>query len=232
VTPELVQTLDRLELALGMRLHDRALLLEAITHRSFVNEVTDPGVVDNERLEFLGDAVLSVVVATELVRRFPHAKEGTLSRLRASMVDEPALSIRARELQLGDALRLGRGEELSGGRQRASILADALEAIVGATYVDGGFEAARALLLRVLAFPEDADDFVADPKTQLQEHLQALRRGTPRYRIVGEEGPDHAKVFEVEVMLDEAPLGRARGRTKKEAERRAAELALRDLEPS
>ncbi len=232
MTPELAQTLDRLELLLGIRLHDRALLLEAITHRSFVNEVTDPAVVDNERLEFLGDAVLSVVVATELVRRFPRAKEGTLSRLRASMVDESALSVRARELQLGDALRLGRGEELSGGRQRASILADALEAIVGATYVDGGFEAARALLLRVLAFPEDADDFVADPKTQLQERLHALRRGTPRYRIVGEEGPDHAKVFEVEVVLDEAPLGRARGRTKREAERGAAEIALRDLEAS
>lgn len=224
--PDPSALLDRLVAELGHTFRDRSLLIQALTHRSFVNENDAPGVEDNERLEFLGDAVIDLVVSDELMTRNPAAREGALSRLRASMVDESALAKLARELDLGEALRLGRGEALSGGRDRSSLLADAFEALIAAVYLDGGFDAARGVLLRRLVFPDRSAVPPGDPKTELQERLQAQRHLTPTYRVVGEDGPDHSKTFEVELLIDGAVMARAQGRTKKEAERTAAAVFL------
>ena len=229
VAPDKNEMARRLMEVLGYAFVDRELLVRAVTHRSFVNESDDPTASDNERLEFLGDAVLSLVVASELMSRFPEAREGALSRLRASMVDEGALHKLAREVGIGEARRLGRGEELSGGRTRGSLLADAFEALIGAVYLDGGLPAARAVLARWLRFP-GATEAPGDPKTELQERLQAHRRLTPSYRMVGEEGPDHSKTFAVEVHVDGEVLARGEGRTKKEAERAAASTVLAGLD--
>jgi ribonuclease-3 len=223
------EAIERLRGVLGHPFRRPEALVDALTHRSYVNEA-DGRVVDNERLEFLGDAVVSLIVATELMQRYPDAREGALSRLRASLVDEAALMALAVKLDMGDALLLGRGEDLSGGRQRASILADAFEAVMAAVYLDGGLEAASRVLLPRLTFPEPSAIPRGDPKTALQERLQATRRATPVYRVVGEEGPDHQKTFAVEVVADGQVLGRASGRTKKEAERSAAAGVLAVIE--
>lgn len=223
------EAIERLRGVLGHPFRRPEALVDALTHRSYVNEA-DGRVIDNERLEFLGDAVVSLIVATELMQRYPEAREGALSRLRASLVDEAALTALAVKLDMGDALLLGRGEDLSGGRQRASILADAFEAVMAAVYLDGGLEAASRVLLPRLTFPEPSAIPRGDPKTALQERLQATRRATPVYRVVGEEGPDHQKTFAVEVVADGQVLGRASGRTKKEAERSAAAGVLAVIE--
>lgn len=223
------EAIERLRGVLGHPFRRPDALVDALTHRSYVNEA-DGRVIDNERLEFLGDAVVSLIVATELMQRYPDAREGALSRLRASLVDEGALMALAVKLDMGDALLLGRGEDLSGGRQRASILADAFEAVMAAVYLDGGLEAASRVLLPRLTFPEPSAIPRGDPKTALQERLQATRRATPVYRVVGEEGPDHQKTFVVEVVAEGQVLGRASGRTKKEAERSAAAGVLAVIE--
>jgi ribonuclease-3 len=223
------EAIERLRGVLGHPFRRPEALVDALTHRSYVNEA-DGRVIDNERLEFLGDAVVSLIVATELMQRYPEAREGALSRLRASLVDEAALTALAVKLDMGDALLLGRGEDLSGGRQRASILADAFEAVMAAVYLDGGLDAASRVLLPRLTFPEPSAIPRGDPKTALQERLQATRRATPVYRVVGEEGPDHQKTFAVEVVADGQVLGRASGRTKKEAERSAAAGVLAVIE--
>lgn len=223
------EAIERLRGVLGHSFQRPEALVDALTHRSYVNE-SDGRVIDNERLEFLGDAVVSLIVATELMRRYPDAREGALSRLRASLVDEAALTALAVKLDMGDALLLGRGEDLSGGRQRSSILADAFEAVMAAVYLDGGLEAASRVLLPRLTFPDPSAIPRGDPKTALQERLQATRRATPVYRVVGEEGPDHQKIFVVEVVAEGQVLGRASGRTKKEAERSAAAGVLAVLE--
>ncbi|MFO0726800.1 MAG: ribonuclease III [Myxococcota bacterium] len=225
VTVDKAEMAARLMGAIGYTFQRPELLIASVTHRSFVNESADRLAFDNERLEFLGDAVLGLVVATELMQRFPSAQEGVLSRLRASMVDEAALHKLAVALGLGEALRLGRGEELSGGRTRSSLLADAFEAMIGAAYLDGGLDAARVILDRCLSYPGAAEAPV-DPKTELQERLQAAKRAPPTYRLVGEEGPDHAKTFAVEVSVEGRVVARGEGRTKKEAERAAASVVL------
>lgn len=213
---------------LGYGFHDPALLERALVHRSYVNEHTDTR-EHNERLEFLGDAVLDLIVAEALMERLPGSAEGELTRRRAALVNEGSLADLAGELGLGPFLCLGRGEELNNGRGRPSILADAVEALVGAIYLDGGYGAARAAALGWLA--ERLDEVVtgrspADPKTALQERLQARGEGSPAYRVVTATGPDHDPLFEVEVVVDGRVLGRGAGRSKKDAEKDAARRCL------
>ena len=222
-----------LEIALGYTFRDPDLLLRALTHRSFANE-RGSSVGHNERLEFLGDSVLNLCVSHELVRRFPAHSEGVLSRLRASVVSAPALAELAKTLGLGACLRLGRGEEQTGGREKPSLLADAYEALLAALYLDGGMEQAFAAVRAQFAVHFEAmahgpaETF--DAKTRLQERVQAHRRVTPRYRVVATSGPEHEKIFESEILVDGEVLARGSGRNKKEAEQRAAHAALLRLE--
>jgi ribonuclease-3 len=219
-----------LEVRLGCPLADRAVALAALTHKSYVNEHRDEeGLTDNERLEFLGDAVIDLAVSHRLMERFPTAREGELSKMRAAVVDEQGLSEMARALDLGPLLRLGRGEELTGGRQKASLLADAMEAVIAAVFVGGGLGPVLGIVDRFLgeAFARaTAGTLDRDYKTQLQELAQSRLRATPRYRVVAEHGPDHSKTFEVETDLRGEVVGRGTGRSKKDAEQAAARLAL------
>jgi ribonuclease III len=224
---------DALEARLGVALTDRALALAAITHKSYVNEHREEaGLQDNERLEFLGDAVIDLAVSHRLMERFPEAREGELSKMRAAVVDEQGLSEMARALDLGELLRLGRGEELTGGREKPSLLADAMEAIVAAVFLQSGLAPVLGIVDRFLveAFARaTAGTLDRDFKTQLQELTQNRLRATPRYRVVAEHGPDHSKTFEVETDLRGEILGRGAGRSKKDAEQAAARLALDHL---
>ncbi len=223
------EPIDALQDALGYRFQEVRLLQDALTHRSFVNESKHADVGDNERLEFLGDSVLDLIVSSALMGRFPKADEGALSRMRAGLVNEGGLADVARALCLGEALRLGRGEEISGGRDRPSLLADAFEAVVAAVFLEGGLERAEAVVLAHLEIPDNLESRVGDAKTQLQERIQAKRHITPTYRVVEERGPDHNKIFEVEIICDGEVLGRGEGRTKKEAEQSAARTVLDQL---
>ena len=203
--------------------------LAAITHKSFVNEHRGEGLCDNERLEFLGDAVLDLAVSHRLMEQFPSAREGELSKIRAAVVDESGLAAIARVLELGPLLRLGRGEELTGGREKSSLLADAVEAVVAALYLGGGLGPVLALINRFLgeAFARAAAGTLdRDYKTQLQELAQSRLRVSPRYRVVAEHGPDHSKVFDVELELRGEVVGKGAGRSKKDAEQAAAKLGL------
>jgi ribonuclease-3 len=218
-----------LEARIGLRFGDRELALAAVTHKSYVNEHRGEPLLDNERLEFLGDAVIDLAVSHRLMERFPAAREGELSKMRAAVVDEQGLSQMARALDLGALLRLGRGEELTGGRQKASLLADAMEAVVAAVYLGAGLAPVLALIDGFLdeAFARAAAGTLdRDFKTQLQELAQSRLRATPRYRVVAEHGPDHSKTFEVETDLRGEVMGRGAGRSKKDAEQAAAKLAL------
>jgi ribonuclease-3 len=221
---------EALRARLGIPLADRAVALAALTHKSYVNEHRDEaGLADNERLEFLGDAVIDLAVSHRLMERFPTAREGDLSKMRAAVVDEQGLSEMARALELGALLRLGRGEELTGGRQKASLLADAMEAVVAAVFVEGGMEPVLSIVDRFLgeAFARAASGTLdRDYKTQLQELAQSRLRATPRYRVVAEHGPDHSKIFDVETDVRGEVVGRGSGRSKKDAEQAAAKLAL------
>lgn len=204
------------------------MLQRALTHSSFANE---RGLEhDNERLEFLGDSVLSLVVADWLFRRHPSAPEGVLSRTRSHVVSAGALARRARELDLGPALRLGHGEDQSGGRGKQSLLADALEAVIGAVFVDGGLQAARDLVEPWIEAEAAETMDALDAKSDLQESLQGRGLEPPVYRHVGRDGPDHDPVFHVECWVGGRAVAAALGHTKKEAERRAAARALANLE--
>ncbi|ACG73435.1 Ribonuclease III [Anaeromyxobacter sp. K] len=218
-----------LEARLGIAVTDRQAALAALTHKSYVNEHREDGLQDNERLEFLGDAVIDLAVSHRLMERFPSAREGDLSKMRAAVVDEQGLAGMARALDLGTLLRLGRGEELTGGRQKSSLLADAMEAVIAAVYQGQGLPAVLCFVDRFLgeAFARAAAGTLdRDFKTQLQELSQSRLRATPRYRVVAEHGPDHSKTFEVETDLRGEVLGRGAGRSKKDAEQAAARLAL------
>ncbi|HEX3698229.1 MAG TPA: ribonuclease III [Polyangia bacterium] len=221
-----------LERQLGYRFVDRALCESALTHKSWLNEKHEPGRTDNERLEFLGDAVLALVVSDLLMKRFPLRSEGELSKTRAAVVSEAALAKAADEMGLGQWIFLGRGEDLAGGRRKPSILSDALEAMIGAVYLDGGFAAAHGVAERLFgrALEEAEKNARADYKSRLQERSQALLQATPQYQVVGEDGPDHDKRFQVAIFLDGREYGRAGGRSKKEAEQSAAALALTALD--
>ncbi len=219
--------MQALEKKLGYKFNNIALLENALTHSSFANEVRG-GVTSNERLEFLGDSVLSVIVADYLFSNFKTIPEGELTKLRASLVCEKSLCAFSRELGLGEFLKLGRGEEKGGGRERDSILADAFEAVLAAVYLDGGMDAARQLVLRfVLPELENKDDDVfKDYKTALQEIIQRNPEESVTYILTGESGPDHNKVFEVEVHLNSNVIGVGKGKNKKQAEQMAAKQAL------
>jgi ribonuclease III len=220
-----VRPFERLERLLGYEFTREELLERALTHRSYANE--NRAGADNEKLEFLGDAVLDLVVGHLLMTTFPSLSEGELSVTRAQVVSEAGLSELAAELGLGEFLRLGRGEERTGGRSKPSLLADAFEAVIAAVYLDGGFEAARQLVERLLSRRLSAIDTSGfhDFKTRLQESAQAKLKSTPEYRVVGEAGPDHDKTFEVAVHIKEREWARAAGKSKKEAEQRAAATA-------
>lgn len=218
-----------LEERLGLRFADAHRALAALTHKSYVNEHRGEELEDNERLEFLGDAVIDLAVSQRLMERFPTAREGTLSKLRATIVNEQGLADVAQAIGLGELLRLGKGEEMTGGRTKPSVLADALEAVVAALFLGGGLDAALQLVDRffgeILArISLEADD--RDYKTQAQELAQARLHATPRYRVLDEHGPDHAKIFVVEVTFAGKVWGRGEGRSKKDAEQLAAREAL------
>jgi ribonuclease-3 len=223
-----------LEAVLGYTFRDRALLEQALRHASWCNEHPEPRVEDNERFEFLGDAVLDLVVGHKLMTRYPQLREGELSVTRAQVVSEAGLSEVAGQLGLGVWLALGKGEEKSGGRSKPSILADAFEAILAAVYLDGGFVAAWDMVDRLLAQRIETVEFKGfyDFKTRLQESSQARLRATPTYRVVQELGPDHDKRFVVAVTIAGEEWARAVGKSKKEAEQMAAAEAHFRLEGS
>jgi ribonuclease-3 len=223
-------TLEEFQQRLGHAFADEGLLRQALTHASFGHEKRQK-LPDNQRLEFLGDAVLQLAVTAELYRRFPEQTEGRLTVLRARLVNRHHLQTLAEQLGLGDHLILGRGEENSQGRQRGSILADAMEAVIGAIYAESGWDGARAIILRLLepslaAISAEGDPAEANPKGSLQEKLQAEGDNPPVYRCLSETGPAHARVYEVVVEWQGRELGRGRGASKKEAETRAAQAAL------
>lgn len=204
-------------------------LIEALTHKSYLNESRIPGLKDNERFEFLGDAVLDLVTSEELSALYPSAPEGELSKMKSRIVSERALARIAARLELGRFLFLGRGEELTGGREKPSILADALEAVIAAVYHDGGYEAAKRFILESFADEFNWEDLAAetaDFKTELQEICQRKFDTLPRYQVLRETGPDHEKVFEVELTILDKKSGVGTGKTKKEAEQQAAREAL------
>lgn len=223
--------MDKLEEKLSYRFQDRSLLEHALTHSSYANEHRSSGVTSNERLEFLGDSVLGMVVADYLYRAREDMPEGELTRLRASLVCEGSLVVAAREWELGRYLRLGKGEDAGGGRERPSILADAVEAVLAAVYLDGGISHARAIIQTyILDRVEQEKRSTQDHKTNLQEIVQRKSGQVLTYHLTGESGPDHAKVFSVEVRLNGKPIGSGSGRSKKEAEQAAAAAAIADLE--
>jgi ribonuclease-3 len=225
-----------LERVIGYRFRDRGLLEHALTHRSRVHEDASGGVIDNESLEFLGDSVLGFVVADMLFRRFPQHNEGEKSKLKASIVSATSLARLGEKLNLGEYLILGRGEEKTGGRRKQALIADCYEALIAAIYLDGGIEPARAFIERQCQdLIEEARrtgphaTFTEDYKSALQEWLQSHDRGLPDYRLAAEIGPAHRRRFEVEVVVNGDTLGRAEGRSKKEAAQAAAKAALARL---
>lgn len=221
------------EKIIGGPMGDEALYRQALTHPSYVNELPDAGdTAHNERLEFLGDAVLGLVVAQELHRQHPDRPEGDLSRMRASLICEKTLSQLARRLGLGELMLLGYGEDRSGGRERPALLADAAEALIGALHLDAGLEAAEQFILHNLRREFELaarGRLIQDFKTELQERVQLQSGVDPVYRIVAEEGPPHNKVFTAEAAVLGRVLGRGTGTSKKEAEQAAAAAAIEDL---
>ncbi len=223
------EALHELQGKIGYQFQDETLLKQALTHSSFANEQKINKLNNYERLEFLGDAVLELVSSEFLYNENENMPEGQLTRLRASMVCEPALAYCARDIQLNTYILLGKGEESTGGRKRDSITSDVMEAVIGAIFIDGGIENAKKFIYRfVLSDLEDKILFM-DSKTLLQEEIQKKNTSQLRYELVGEEGPDHDKQFSVEAYLDERLIGSGVGRTKKAAEQQAAYEALKKL---
>ncbi len=214
--------LKKLQAALGYTFRDEALLRRALTHPSMGRE-------DNQRLEFLGDAVLQYIMSDQLFRLHPQDREGMLTHQRALLVCEAALSQVAGKLGLGEALIMDRGEELTGGRKKPSVLCDAMEAVLAAVYLDGGMEAAREVVLRCWPASEEVSRPLQDAKGELQEVLQKDGGDPPLYQITGRHGPDHAPVFDAAVLSRGAVLGQGEGKTKKQAEQAAALAALRRM---
>ncbi|HMH44336.1 MAG TPA: ribonuclease III [Pyrinomonadaceae bacterium] len=234
-----LENLDHLETILKYRFRDHALLSQAMTHRSWAHEQVSPRAqkdarnLHNEALEFLGDSILGLIVADYLFKAYPQASEGELSRMKHRLVSAPTLARASAELQLGEFLRFGRGEEKSGGRRKHALLADVFEAVTGAIFIDGGLEAARDFV--DYALREDlrtADPIAAaaaDPKTMLQERLQATHQPAPQYTVVETLGPPHKRMFHVELKWD-GGMSRGEGQTIKAAEAAAAQAALKQME--
>ena len=230
---ECLASLESLEQKLGYTFEDRLLLEHAVTHRSMVNENVSVELVDNESMEFLGDAVLGLAVSDRLFREFPECDEGYKSKLKAQLVSLPTLAKLGNSLNLGEHMLLGKGEEKTGGRQKPSLIANAFEAIVAAIYLDGGYgcafrfvETQFRLDIERVRIDNQAPAGTADYKSTLQEWIQGAGRKLPTYRLAGTAGPDHKKVFTVEVSLDGVAIAAGEGATKKEAEQQAAKSAL------
>lgn len=223
---------EKLQTLIGYHFSDAALLAEALTHRSYANEQRTR-CADNERLEFLGDAILGLVIAEALFSGDPQRPEGELSRLRAELVNAGTLAQLARQIDLGASLYLGRGEVKAGGSDKENILADAFEALLGAIYLEGGIVAARPVILRLFAqaiVAKVKQQVNSDHKSQLQEYLQALQQTPPEYVLIETEGPEHDRTFVVEARTPGQLLGVGKGRSKKEAEQAAAGAALAMLQ--
>lgn len=223
---------DKVEERLGIKFADRELIQKALTHRSFLNENKDYHLPHNERLEFLGDAVLELLVTEELFRRYPNEPEGTLTSVRSATVRTETLAERSRNLGYGEYLLMSKGEEATGGRDRDYILANTFEAMLGAIYLDKGFEVCKDFLSREL-FPIIetivAERLYIDNKSKLQELAQEVYKITPYYELVGEEGPDHDKTFVMAVMIDNKEFGRGSGKNKQTAEQEAAGVAFKKI---
>jgi ribonuclease III len=229
VKEERIRTLKAYEAKLQYRFRDLALLDQALTHRSYAHEKAASGIKDNERLEFLGDAVLELCVSDLLMRRLPDHEEGDLTKLRAAFVNERPLAELARRLDLGAGLLLGKGEAASGGRTKPSLLADAMEAVIAAVYLDGTYLETLSFIGRLFSpvIAEGARELsYRDCKSALQEVSQERFRAVPRYTLAATEGPEHDKVFEIRVDVADVLTATGRGRTKKEAEQEAARMAL------
>lgn len=224
--------LEKLASRLSYSFNDIGILEQALVHRSFLNERPEQNIKNNERLEFLGDAVLSAAISDLLIKRFPDADEGKLSKFRARLVNETTLAKLATDIELGRFLLLGKGEEITGGREKPSILSDAYEAVIAAVYLDGGFLAAFPLVSKQFSNLIDevsGTEIFRDYKTELQEQTQELFKAAPIYELISETGPEHNKIFEVEVLIKGERFGKGRGKAKKEAEQRAAMETLEML---
>jgi ribonuclease-3 len=226
-------TISEFERVVGYKFRDRDLLARSLTHKSFANERRETSSSHNERLEFLGDTVLGFVIGELIYRSFPNLQEGSLSKIKAHLVSSSTLAAKGRELGIGRYLRMGAGEARSGGAEKLSLLADGFEAVVAAIYLDGGLPAAEAFLRRIF-LPDvtgiDIGDLsFQDYKTVLQESAQALGLPLPEYRIVDEYGPDHEKVFVIQVFWNGEAFAYGRGASKREAQRKAAKEALKKL---
>jgi len=223
---------DEIEGIIGYVFENKGLLLNALVHRSYANEYKDRTLPNNERLEFLGDSILGLVVSEYLYHRLPSYPEGILSQLRSKLVDGTACLKYMQKLKLTDFILLGRGEQMTEGRSRTSIVADAFEALVGAIYLDGGLVIVKSFIL--CHFEEEADEAIGSPprnfKAELQDYSQRKYQKVPVYKVAGETGPDHSKIFHVIVYLEEQEAGIGLGASKKEAEQRAAFDALTKLE--
>ncbi len=222
---------QELEEKIGYEFQQKGLLRQALTHSSYANEKHMKKHSDNERLEFLGDAVLEIVSSDFLYHEYPELPEGDLTKLRASIVCEPTLALCTKEIALGDYLFLGKGENQTGGRHRKSILSDALEAVIGAIYLDGGFASAKEFIHRFILTDIENKQLFYDSKTILQEVVQGNYEEELSYELVAEEGPDHDKKFTVDAKIGEKVIGHGEGHTKKAAEQEAAYQALLLLKP-
>ena len=220
------ELLEELQDKIGYRFQNTNLSKQALTHSSFANEQKINKLKDYERLEFLGDAVLELVSSEFLFRENPQMPEGQLTKLRASMVCEPALAYCAKDIDLGSYILLGRGEEYTGGRYRSSITSDVMEAIIGAIFLDGGIENAKKHIYRFILSDLENKILFLDSKTILQEEIQKKKDAQLRYELIGESGPDHNKQFTVDAYLNDVLIGSGTGRTKKAAEQQAAYEAL------
>jgi len=225
-----VLLLSEIQKKIGYKFENHELLNWALTHSSYANEHKKYNITYNERLEFLGDSVLGLIVSDYIFTKYPDYPEGELTKLRATVVCEPSLAFLAKKINLGKYLLLGKGEEVTGGRERVSILADAYEALIGAIYLDGKFISARKFVLEhfntIIEKAIIGGELFTDYKTQLQEELQKKTKSKIEYKVVHEEGPDHNKIFHTEVIVKNKVLGKGIGKSKKEAEQNAAKRAL------
>lgn len=221
--------LSDLEKKIGYRFQEFSLLEHAMRHSSFCNEQKMDKLQNNERLEFLGDAVLELVTSEFLYTKYPKMPEGEATRKRASMVCEQTLALCAKELELGSYLFLGKGEELTGGRERASVTSDALEALIGAIYLDGGFTNAKEFVEKFVLNGIEEKQLFFDSKTIFQEMMQSVTTEVIHYELIGEEGPDHCKTFEVELFVGDRSAGKGTGKSKKAAEQAAAYDAIKKI---
>ena len=226
-----MKKIEKFQQIIGYEFENQGLLRQALTHTSYANEKNFTKHSDNERLEFLGDAVLEIISSEFLYQNYPKLPEGDLTKLRASIVCEPTLALCTREVDLGEYLLLGKGENLTGGRNRKSILSDAMEAVIGAIYLDGGFERAKTFIHRFILTDIEHKKLFYDSKTILQEVVQGNYEEPLHYELLSEEGPDHDKKFKVEARNGAQTIGTGSGHTKKAAEQEAAYQALLLLKP-